>query len=93
MFLIKLQNSYLSDYSYRFRITDNSDPVFRPLVFVFVPTKKYENKNNLAVFSTVFIPRYKGGLSIVSVVIQRSIFFVEIWCWFRRSSELPDKSP
>jgi hypothetical protein len=39
----------------RFWITDKFDPVFRPLVFVFVfdPVKKYENKNNLAVFSIV----------------------------------------
>jgi hypothetical protein len=44
---------------YRFQITDNSDPVFWLLVFIFVPIKKYQNKNNLVVFRsflTDFIP-------------------------------------
>jgi hypothetical protein len=47
----------------RFRITDNSNPVFCPLVFVFVPIKKYENKNNLAVFrSFSSLPRHSKSL-------------------------------
>jgi hypothetical protein len=41
---------------YRFRITDDPDPVFRSLVFRFRPVKEYANKINLDVFSTVFIP-------------------------------------
>jgi hypothetical protein len=54
MFLIKLQNSYLSDYNLSFSNNRHFRSRISIVGFRFRHDKKYENKNNLAVFSIVF---------------------------------------
>jgi hypothetical protein len=76
MFLLKLQNSYLSDFSLSF----SNNRQFRSRIltidfrFRFCPGQKvYENKNNLAVFrsfSTIFIPTYFPIAIIVPIKIR-----------------------